>query len=442
MELLTIVFTLMLLRKKGVDTKLTKRKKFLCIVFICYLIIVFGQTLLNRESNYFNNLNLHLFSAYKEAWYHFSMTEWRNIILNILMFVPFGLLLPLAFKQFDRFWKVYIKGLFFSIVIEIFQFITSRGIVEVDDILNNTIGTMIGYGFYILIRWINNKVKNQKKERLSICIVYQIPLIIMIFVFLGIFITYYEKEFGNLPEHYIYKQNMNNIDIYSKIDFEPKEKIISIYKTNIAGKAETQEFANVLFQKRGTKIDFSQNLFYENTAVFRDENNKFSLWVDYNGMTIWFTDFSQKDSNVNTDYNEIEVMEILSQYGITVPEGSRFDIDEEDDFIIKADMIVTGNLLYNGILTCKITKDKVLKECNNKIVTYQLYGEKKCISQQEAFENIQAGEFKLPSEEHLETLSIEKVILDYRVDTKGFYQPVYLFETKELIEPIAIPALN
>lgn len=157
---------------------------------------------------------------------------------------------------------------------------------------------------------------------------------------------------------------------------------------------ETQELADSLFQKLGTNIDFSQNLVYENTVIFRSENNKYSLWIDFKGMALRFTDFSVENENVYTDYNEIEVLEILSQYGILVPEGSRFEVNEEGYLVITADMIVTGNWLYNGVLTFKITKDKVIKEYNNKIVTYQLYGEKKCITQQEAFENIQAGDSK------------------------------------------------
>lgn len=433
---------LLFARKKRDIKSYSERKRFLYGLFICYFVVIVGVTLLNRESYYTNNLNLHLFSTYKEAWYRFSIAEWSNIILNILMLIPFGLLLPVVFKLYNSFWKVSITGLFFSITIEIVQFISEKGIVEADDILNNTIGTMIGYGFYVLAVYITKRVKKQKVERLGICIVYQIPLFVMIFIFIGLFISYNEMEFGNLPEHYIHKQNMKNIYFYNNIYYESSEEVKPIYKTKIADVPETQELADSLFQKLGTNIDFSQNLFYENTVIFRSENNKYSLWIDFKGMALRFTDFSVENENVYTDYNEKEVLEILSQYGILVPEGSRFEVNEEGYFVITADMIATGNWLYNGVLVLKITKDKVIKEYRNNIVTYQLYGENKCISQQEAFENIQAGKFKIPSEEHLETISIEKVLMNYRLDTKGFYQPVYLFVVTELSDPIIIPALN
>lgn len=150
---------MLLFARKQRDIKsYSERKRFLYGLFICYLMVIVGVTLLNRESYYTNNLNLHLFSTYKEAWYSFSIAEWRNIILNILMLIPFGLLLPVVFKLYNSFWKVSITGLFFSITIEIVQFISEKGIVEADDILNNTIGTMIGYGFYVLVLYITKRV--------------------------------------------------------------------------------------------------------------------------------------------------------------------------------------------------------------------------------------------------------------------------------------------
>lgn len=78
------------------------------------------------------------------------------------MLIPFGLLLPVVFKLYNSFWKVSITGLFLSITIEIVQFISEKGIVEADDILNNTIGTMIGYGFYVLVVCITKRIKNIK----------------------------------------------------------------------------------------------------------------------------------------------------------------------------------------------------------------------------------------------------------------------------------------
>lgn len=69
--------------------------------------------------------------------------ELQNIILNILLFVPFGYLLPSLFSRL-RWWQGVFFGVAGSFVVEIAQLITRRGYADVDDLINNTIGAAIG----------------------------------------------------------------------------------------------------------------------------------------------------------------------------------------------------------------------------------------------------------------------------------------------------------
>ena len=121
-------------------------------VFFCYLAIMLSATLLDRVSGWYGTRMMPLFYSYREAWYSFSGAEWRNIVLNILLFVPLGFLLPLGIRFFRRFWATYLAGLAVTVLIESAQLILERGVAEADDILNNFLGTMIGYGCYILFR--------------------------------------------------------------------------------------------------------------------------------------------------------------------------------------------------------------------------------------------------------------------------------------------------
>ena len=66
----------------------------------------------------------------------FSKAAWRNIILNICMFIPLGFLLPFLDK-FKIWWKNYLVGLATTLIIELLQLVTHRGIFEIDDIINN-----------------------------------------------------------------------------------------------------------------------------------------------------------------------------------------------------------------------------------------------------------------------------------------------------------------
>lgn len=64
-------------------------------------------------------------------------------INNILFFVPFGFFLS---ESAELKWTwILIWGLAASLCVEITQYITARGLAEIDDVISNTAGTMIGY---------------------------------------------------------------------------------------------------------------------------------------------------------------------------------------------------------------------------------------------------------------------------------------------------------
>lgn len=75
----------------------------------------------------------------------------EGIILNILLFVPFGYLLPLIWHKADPWWRILLLGFLASLIIELLQLVTRLGYADVDDLINNTLGAMIGWYCY---RWL------------------------------------------------------------------------------------------------------------------------------------------------------------------------------------------------------------------------------------------------------------------------------------------------
>lgn len=70
-----------------------------------------------------------------------------NLFGNLLMFVPMGMSLPALFNEkFNKLWKVIFFVITLVIIIEITQFITFTGSADIDDLILNTIGAIIGYG--------------------------------------------------------------------------------------------------------------------------------------------------------------------------------------------------------------------------------------------------------------------------------------------------------
>ena len=73
----------------------------------------------------------------------------EQLILNIIMFVPFGLLLPVIFCNMRRLWRTGLVGLVLTLMIEILQYFTGRS-ADIDDVIMNVLGTLIGYLCYKL----------------------------------------------------------------------------------------------------------------------------------------------------------------------------------------------------------------------------------------------------------------------------------------------------
>lgn len=143
------------------------RRKIVLSIYFLYLIGVFVVTLGNRTSNDVGDTNLVLFSTLKhmfaptinlirqrglirglKALKWIGYPAWASIVLNILMLVPLGYLGPLCFRFLNRWWKIAIIGFNLSLIIEISQLLFQRGWFDIDDILLNTLGSIIGWVLY------------------------------------------------------------------------------------------------------------------------------------------------------------------------------------------------------------------------------------------------------------------------------------------------------
>lgn len=81
---------------------------------------------------------------------HIESTETlEGIVLNILLFVPLGYMLPCIFKKLQKaLWGVVLLGIICSLLTESIQLVTHLGWFDLDDLMNNTIGCIIGVVFF------------------------------------------------------------------------------------------------------------------------------------------------------------------------------------------------------------------------------------------------------------------------------------------------------
>lgn len=67
-----------------------------------------------------------------------------HCVLNVLLFIPLGIFLPCLWKKFRSFPASVLEGFCISLFIETMQIFTFR-LTDVDDLINNTLGTALGF---------------------------------------------------------------------------------------------------------------------------------------------------------------------------------------------------------------------------------------------------------------------------------------------------------
>lgn len=140
----------------------------LYVAFLIYFLFVaewYGRTEVAEDYRY--NLELlreiRRFITYREQLGTF--TVFANLFGNILIFVPYGFFISMASKS-RGFFKTLFSSMGLSLCVEIVQLFTRVGSFDVDDILLNTIGGVLGYILFAICNHIRRKhhVRNRKKR--------------------------------------------------------------------------------------------------------------------------------------------------------------------------------------------------------------------------------------------------------------------------------------
>lgn len=84
---------------------------------------------------------------------------WVNIAGNIVMFIPWGAGLPLLWKKYRSFIRMTIMSLVLPLLIEFFQLFIGRS-VDVDDVILNFVGGMLGASCYWILQKLFPKMKS------------------------------------------------------------------------------------------------------------------------------------------------------------------------------------------------------------------------------------------------------------------------------------------
>lgn len=140
LEAVTII-ALLIMRKK-----IRFYKAFWTLLFWTYITAVVIITLLSREPGSRGGMSWDLFSTWGN-----SEISHAFVLENIILFIPFGFLLPLVFRPARHIRIMVLAALLYSTSIEVTQVITKMGYGQIDDIVTNVLGAGVGYNCWLLV---------------------------------------------------------------------------------------------------------------------------------------------------------------------------------------------------------------------------------------------------------------------------------------------------
>jgi glycopeptide antibiotics resistance protein len=163
------VFQIQTHDKNNGSSRNSKLKHLLVYSFILYLGLVIYVTLfawnygasLGPVGPGGRNYNLiPLRSIYRIAVFSPTLFDPIKILIgNIVLFIPFGFLAPIAIKKLrNSLFKTTLLAMFLSIIIELSQFLFTYRVSNIDDVILNTLGAFIGAILIKIIFFIKSKI--------------------------------------------------------------------------------------------------------------------------------------------------------------------------------------------------------------------------------------------------------------------------------------------
>lgn len=155
-------FIMKLIEKKCVTENKLKvliieRKRWI-LGFVFYISIMVQVGVLSRTLGTMRTI----------VWVPFRTPGGDNLIVlyalaNLVLFIPFGVLVPKVFHSVNAFWKIILVTFVTSVCIEMIQYILACGYSQVEDVIMNVAGGVVGY---LIIKFIERN-KNERRQRVE-----------------------------------------------------------------------------------------------------------------------------------------------------------------------------------------------------------------------------------------------------------------------------------
>jgi glycopeptide antibiotics resistance protein len=118
-------------------------------LLIYWMFLGFGRTQTPAMEWRYNLIPLKTIKSYIFDYHHYSFRTWAvNLFGNIAVFVPFGVFLPAISRAANRLSRFVVMFFIPLLVLEILQTVLRLGSFDVDDLILNLLGALLGYTLY------------------------------------------------------------------------------------------------------------------------------------------------------------------------------------------------------------------------------------------------------------------------------------------------------
>lgn len=135
--------------------------RWICFLYcLAMLWLLFGQRVGSGDyaGAFGSNMNLKPFSTIEWYWYVLKHVDTRehvrqaviNLAGNVVMFVPLGFFMPLLLPGVRKLFRFLVSAFGIILGIELFQLVTRLGCCDVDDVILNLAGVLMGFSLYKL----------------------------------------------------------------------------------------------------------------------------------------------------------------------------------------------------------------------------------------------------------------------------------------------------
>lgn len=424
---ITLVFYAIYYLVFGRKKKLGVGKHAIQIIFVFYIAVILASVWSLTGAGEARDSNFLPFGSIVSVISTLGMTKgyplgFAHIILNVCMFVPFGLILPIISKRCDSFLKVLGISFAFTLLIEIAQMILPMGrSFDIDDLICNTLGGAIGYCIYVLGKWIYGKAGKKQwlipLKRVWLCLSI---LVLAITLPLGYYLQYHFSEYGHVYLNYENKPICSNIEL--NVELTETQNLMVYQLQPFDEKALMKELIE--------KFNMNAETYYQDERFYccNDEGTgqHLAINIEWNHWS-----YHVCDNEVRQKLSSEKCIVLAKSYLEVLDFDKDLKLLEEDTTkhcvsFYKQDKDTTK---YDGCLTVQVYNDSMNYSINNDIREFKQY---KMISvcPIKAFEKIQKGQAAVVCK----TDQIDKIAI-YEVETEYFYEankqlyiPVYCFK--------------